>query len=84
MLDSLFLFVSTRVLEVDVAGKMVSGMCHGAARARPEMTLKKFLPYLTNCIKNLATGKFIVNETTSHKKYSQDHSRDILGIDLTI
>lgn len=55
-LDALFRFVSSRVLEVDVAGKLVSDMCRGATRSRPELALKKFLPYITNRVKNLASG----------------------------
>lgn len=57
-LDALFKFVSTRVLEVDIGGKLVSNMCRGATRARPQLALKKFVPYITSRIVNLATGNF--------------------------
>lgn len=40
-----------------VAGKIVSDMCRAAARSRPEITLSKLLPYVSNCVKNLASGK---------------------------
>ena len=63
-IDALFRFVSSRVLEVDVAGKLVSDMCRGAVRARPKETLKKMLPYITNRVINLATGKIY-----SYKKH---------------
>lgn len=58
-LDALFKFVSTRVLEVDIGGKLVSNMCRGAVRARPQLALKKFVPYITSRIVNLATGNFL-------------------------
>ena len=46
------------MLEVDIAGKLVSNMCRGATRARPQRALKKFVPYITSRIVNLATGNF--------------------------
>ena len=59
-LDALFRFISSRVLEVDVAGRLVSDMCRGATRSRPELTLKKLLPYITNRVKSLSSGNFVI------------------------
>lgn len=52
----MFRFISSRVLEVAVAGKMVSDLCRAASKANPEVTLKKFVPFMCTVMKNIASG----------------------------
>jgi len=61
-LDCMFTFVSTRVLEVNVAGKMVSDMVRSAAKAHPTVTLKKFLPFVCSRVKSLASADGVQEE----------------------
>lgn len=62
VLHGIFQFVSTRVLEVNFAGKMVSDMCRAASKSFPQITLKKFLPFLCTTITNLASVEGIEKE----------------------
>ncbi|XP_074661309.1 proteasome activator complex subunit 4A-like [Tubulanus polymorphus] len=61
-LDRLFRFVSTKVLEISMSGRLTGGLCRAAATARPEDTLKKFLPHLHSIIMSHATAEEISKE----------------------
>ena len=52
----MFIFISTRVLEVNVAGKMVSDMCRAAVKSNTKMALATFLPSICSVVINLASG----------------------------
>ena len=57
MVECIFTFVSTRVLEVNVAGKMVADVCRAAVKANAKVTLKKLLPFVCSRVKVLASSK---------------------------
>ncbi|XP_047137768.2 proteasome activator complex subunit 4A isoform X1 [Hydra vulgaris] len=62
LLDCLFTFVTNHVLEVNVAGKIVSDMCRAAAKAYPTITLKKFFTHISSVIVDLSTAEGVKNE----------------------
>eukprot|EP00794_Sanderia_malayensis_P017775 gene17775-19551_t len=61
-LQRLFNYCQFRVLEVAVAGKMVSDMVRAAVKAYPAATLKKFVPHCSMMIRNMASADGISDE----------------------
>lgn len=52
-LKKMFNFVSEKIMEIHISGKMVAVACHCFARVNPKETLKVFVPYLCERINKL-------------------------------
>jgi len=63
-LQRLFNYCESRVMEVTVAGKMVSDMVRAAVKAYPALTMKKFLPHCLRVVKNMTSAEGIEEEET--------------------
>lgn len=54
-LKKMYNFVTNKIMEVQVSGKMLAVCCHCFARVNPKETLKLFIPYLCDTIEQLLT-----------------------------
>ncbi|XP_018576290.1 proteasome activator complex subunit 4 [Anoplophora glabripennis] len=52
-LKKMYNFVTNKIMEVQVSGKMLAVCCHCFARVNPKETLKLFIPYLCDTIEQL-------------------------------
>ena len=57
-LDKLYRFATSRVFESEVAGKMCADMCCSAAKVRPVVTLRRFVPACTAAIERILEGEW--------------------------
>ncbi|CAH1108407.1 unnamed protein product [Psylliodes chrysocephalus] len=73
-LKKIYNFVTSKVMEVHVSGKMVAIGCHCFAKVNPKETLKLFLPYLCDRIQDL------LNENPNIEK--EEHIDDELLYNL--
>lgn len=68
ILNSLHRFISTRVLEVTISGKMVSDLCRAASKTNAKVTLNQFVPMMCSSVKNLASIPGVQDEEHSDSK----------------
>lgn len=61
-LQKLYSFVTGRILETKVAGRFVAAICRTFAKARPEETLKMFVPHLCHTIITLIESDDVLKE----------------------
>ncbi|XP_071961962.1 proteasome activator complex subunit 4-like [Antedon mediterranea] len=61
-LDKLFRYMSSRVFETKVAGKMLASLCRSTVKVNPTKALSKFIPHCSRIVLSLTSSEEVQNE----------------------